>query len=98
MNMQTIRQIKSILAQHKSELVQKYHLRQLGVFGSYARKDKTAQSDIDLLVEFEEPIGLEFVTLAEELEKLLGIKVDLVSINAIKPKMLKIIKKDLVYV
>jgi len=96
--MQTIRQIKSILAQHKSELVQKYHLRQLGVFGSYARKDKTAQSDIDLLVEFEEPIGLEFVTLAEELEKLLGIKVDLVSINAIKPKMLKIIKKDLVYV
>ena len=96
--MQTIRQIKSILAQHKSELVQKYHLRQLGVFGSYARKDKTAQSDIDLLVEFEEPIGLEFVTLAEELESLLGVKVDLVSINAIKPKLFKIIKKDLVYV
>jgi len=96
--MQTIRQIKSILAQHKSELVQKYHLRQLGVFGSYARKDKTAQSDIDLLVEFEEPIGLEFVTLAEELEKLLGIRVDLVSINAIKPKMRKIIMKDIVYV
>jgi len=96
--MQTIRQIKSILAQHKSELAQKYHLRQLGVFGSYARKDKTAQSDIDLVVEFKEPIGLEFVTLAEELESLLGIKVDLVSINAIKPKMLKIIKKDIVYV
>ena len=96
--MQTIRQIKSILAQHKSELAQKYHLRHLGIFGSYARKDQTAQSDIDLLVEFEEPIGLEFVSLAEELESLLGAKVDLVSINAIKPKMFKIIKKDLVYV
>jgi predicted nucleotidyltransferase len=96
--MQTIRQIKSILAQHKSELAQKYHLRHLGIFGSYARKDQTAQSDIDLLVEFEEPIGLEFVSLAEELESLLGVKVDLVSINAIKPKMFKIIKKDLVYV
>ena len=96
--MQTLRQIKSILAEHKSELARKYHLKQLGVFGSYARKDKTAQSDIDLLVEFAEPIGLEFVTLAEELESLLGVKVDLVSVNAIKPKMFKIIKKDLVYV
>jgi len=96
--MQTIRRIKSILAEHKSELVQKYHLRQLGVFGSYARKDNSAQSDIDLLVEFEEPIGLEFVTLAEELEKLLGIKVDLVSVNALKPRMRKIIKKDILYV
>ena len=96
--MQTLRQIKSVLAQHKSELAQKYHLRQLRIFGSYARKDKTAQSDIDLLVEFDGPIGLEFVTLAEELEALLGVKVDLVSVNAIKPRMFKIIKKDLVYV
>ena len=96
--MQTLRHIKSILAQQKSELTQKYHLRQLGIFGSYARKDKTAQSDIDLLVEFDGPIGLEFVTLAEELESLLGVKVDLVSVNAIKPKMFKLIKKDLVYV
>lgn len=96
--MPTLGQIKSILAQHKYELARKYHLRQLGIFGSYARKNKTAHSDIDLLVEFEEPIGLEFVTLAEELESLLGAKVDLVSINAIKPKMFKIIKKDLVYV
>jgi len=96
--MQTLRQIKSVLALHKSELAQKYHLRQLGIFGSYARKDKTVQSDIDLLVEFDGPIGLEFVSLAEELESLLGVKVDLVSANAIKPKMFKIIKKDLVYV
>jgi uncharacterized protein len=96
--MQTLRQIKSVLAQHKSELAQKYHLVKLGIFGSYARKDKTAQSDIDLLVEFDGPIGLEFVTLAEELESLLGVKVDLVSVNAIKPRMFKIIKKDLVYV
>ncbi len=96
--MQTISQIKSILAQHKSELSRKYHLKQIGVFGSYARRDKTTQSDIDLLVELEKPIGLEFVTLADELESLLGVKVDLVSLNAIKPKMLKSIKKDLVYV
>ena len=96
--MQTIRRIKSILAEHKSGLAQKYHLRLLGIFGSYARKENSAQSDVDLLVEFKEPIGLEFVTLAEELEKLLGIKVDLVSVNALKPRMRKIIKKDIVYV
>ena len=96
--MQTLRQIKTILAQHKSELAQKYHLRQLGIFGSYTRKDRTARSDIDLLVELDGPIGLDFVTLAEDLEELLGVKVDLVSANAIKPRMFKIIKKDLVYV
>ena len=78
--------------------LREYNPEMIGVFGSYARKDNSAQSDIDLLVEFEEPIGLEFVTLAEELEKLLGIRVDLVSINAIKPKMRKIIMKDIVYV
>lgn len=88
--MPTLGQIKSILAQHKPELSQKYHLRQLGIFGSYTREENSALSDIDLLVEFEEPIGLEFVTLAEELESLLGIKVDLVSINALKPGCLKV--------
>ncbi|MCX5895580.1 MAG: nucleotidyltransferase family protein [Proteobacteria bacterium] len=96
--MKTIEQLKKNLARHKSELVKKYHIKRMGIFGSYARGDKTPRSDVDVLVEFEEPIGLEFVTLAEELESLLGVKVDLVSINAIKPKMLNLIKQELIYV
>ena len=55
-------------------------------------------SDIDILVEFDKPIGLDFVLLADELEAILGVKVDLVTTNALKPKMFEYIKQDLQYV
>ena len=96
--MKTISQLKRILAKHKRALRDKYHVKQLGFFGSYARGDETLSSDLDIMVDFESPIGLDFVTLAEELESLLGVKVDLVSTRAIKPRMMESIKKELVYV
>jgi predicted nucleotidyltransferase len=96
--MKTISQLKKILAKHKRELRDKYHVKQLGLFGSYARGDETQSSDLDIMVDFEAPIGLDFVTLAEELESLLGVKVDLVSARAVKPRMMESIKKELVYV
>ncbi|MBI4235702.1 nucleotidyltransferase domain-containing protein, partial [Candidatus Peregrinibacteria bacterium] len=67
-------------------------------FGSYARGEAKNNSDLDLMVEFEGPIGLEFVDLADDIENLVGIKVDLVSKSAIKPKYLKFVKKHLIYV
>ena len=91
-------QLKAILAGHKRELREKYQVRQLGIFGSYVRGDEAQASDLDIMVDLEKPIGLEFVTLAEELEALLGLKVDLVSAKAIKPRMMETIKKELVYV
>jgi len=96
--MKTLNQLKTILAVHKPELMKKYHVKRLGVFGSYARGDEMAFSDLDIIVDFEKPIGLDFVTLADELESMLGVKVDLVSANAIKPRMLESIKEELVYV
>jgi predicted nucleotidyltransferase len=96
--MKTISQLKRILAKHKRALRDKYHVKQLGFFGSYARGDETLSSDLDIMVDFEAPIGLDFVTLAEELESLLGVKVDLVSARAVKPRMMESIKKELVYV
>ena len=53
---------------------------------------------MDILVEFEKPVGLDFVTLAEELEAILGVKVDLVSANAIRPDMMPSVKECLIYV
>jgi predicted nucleotidyltransferase len=50
------------------------------------------------MVEFDKPIGLAFVDLAEDIEQLLKIKVDLVSRRAIKPRMLKSIEQELIYV
>lgn len=96
--MKTISELKRILAKHKRELRDKYHVKQLGLFGSYVRGDETQSSDLDIMVDFEAPIGLDFVTLAEELESLLGVKVDLVSARAIKSRMMESIKKELVYV
>lgn len=87
-----------LLEEKKSYLKEKYSVKSISIFGSYSRNEETPQSDIDILVEFENPVGLEFVDLAEELEDILGIKVDLVSKKGIKEKYLKEIEQDLVHV
>lgn len=94
----TIEKIKSILHTHKQALKNKFKIKTIGIFGSYSRGDATEISDIDILVEFEEPIGIEFIALAENLEKILNIKVDLVSRNAVRPKIMKYIEEELIYV
>ena len=96
--MKTINEIKSILKFHKNNLQEKYKIKQLGLFGSFCRGEENEDSDIDILVEFSESVGLEFIDLAFELERILGSKVDLVSKSGIKPKYFKYVKKDLVYV
>ena len=90
--------ITLILRENKSRLLKKYHLVSIGLFGSFARDDFNDKSDIDILIEYEKQMGIEFIDLAEELEKLLKRPVDLVSRNGIKPKYFKEIQKDLVYV
>ena len=73
-------------------------IKEIGIFGSYTRGDNNEDSDIDILVEFENPIGLEFVDLAYELEELLNHKIDLVSKKAIKSRLINYINEDLIYV
>ncbi|MBL7718149.1 MAG: nucleotidyltransferase family protein [Flavipsychrobacter sp.] len=90
--------ILATLGSHKSALVEKYNVKTLGLFGSYSRNDASDNSDVDLLVDFSEPIGIEFVDLADELEDLLRHKVDLVSVKAVKQKYLELIQKDIIYV
>ena len=96
--MKNINEIKELLQKNKADLMMKYNLRSIALFGSITRNEATEKSDVDILVDFEKPIGLEFVLLADELEEILGVKVDLVTPNAIKPKMFEYIKRDLVYV
>ncbi len=80
--------IRKILSEHKEELKRKYHLKSIAIFGSYTRKEEKETSDVDILVEFENPIGWEFVDLCEELKKLLGVKVDVVTKRAVLSKPL----------
>jgi predicted nucleotidyltransferase len=96
--MKNLSEIKKLLDKNKQALENKYHIKSIGLFGSVVRGDATELSDIDILVEFKKPIGLDFVTLGDELEEILGTKVDLVTLNSIKPRMLEYISQDLVYV
>ena len=86
------------LRKHKPELQLKYHVANLSLFGSYARGDETPESDVDLLVEFSAPVGIEFVDLLIELENILHTKVDLVSKKALKPHYRNSIEEDLILV
>jgi len=94
----TCNSIKETLAKHKLYLNHKYHISYLAVFGSISRGDNNDKSDIDILVDFTEPIGIDFIDLADELENILKHKVDLVTRNAIKPKYFAQIKDELQYV
>jgi uncharacterized protein len=96
--MKTLQEIRTALANHKERLFQDYPIRSLAIFGSYSRKEQKDSSDLDILVEFSGKIGVRFIDLAEELESIVGFKVDLVSKNGIKEKYLKTIDSDLIYV
>ena len=75
-----------------------YPIKSMAIFGSYARKEQTEESDLDLMVEFNGKIGMRFIDLAEEIESLVGFKVDMVSRKGIKDKYYKSIQSDLIYV
>lgn len=96
--MKDFAQIREILIYHKPLLLKKYPLKAIGIFGSITRNRQTSKSDIDILVEFKKPVGVEFIDLAEELEKILDVKVYLVSKKGVKPGYLKSIEKELTYV
>lgn len=98
MSQSAAEEIVTQLRREKSRLSAKYHVKSLGLFGSYARGEHTPESDVDLLAEFSEPIGIEIVDLVDELEALLKRQVDLVSHKAIKSRMLPFVEKDLIYV
>ncbi len=82
----------------KERLTRTYPISSFALFGSYARSEQTPESDIDLLVELNGKIGSGFINLAEDLESELGQKVDLVSKKGIKPRYLKAIESELIYV
>ena len=90
--------ILNLLSQNKHELENKFKVRRMALFGSYARGDQQSDSDVDILVDIDPSVGLDFVTLAEQIEQLLELPVELVSLRAIKPKKLKYIEQDLIYV
>jgi len=98
--MRTLEEIKRILAEHKEELKERYGVKELGIFGSYSRGEQRELSDVDILICLKKPIGFRFLELWDYLEDLLGVKVDLLTPNALKqkPQLWESVKDDLIYV
>lgn len=87
------------LTQHKPELIRRFGITDLALFGSTARNEARPDSDIDVLVSFDGPatskryFGVQFY-----LEDLLGSPVDLVTDKALRPQLRPYIEKELVHV
>jgi predicted nucleotidyltransferase len=78
----------NIITKHVPDLKSRFGVRSFAIFGSVARGEERPDSDIDILVEFEKPVGLfEFAALRRHLSELLGSKVDLVTPSAIRAEM-----------
>lgn len=96
-----MRQPKVLLFNRQGKFLRKISQKGSGpgeFFRPFTRDDFRDDSDIDILNEHGQPMGIEFIDLAEEHEKLLKRPVDLVSRNGIKPKYFKEIQKNLMYV
>lgn len=96
--MTSLSQIRSTLSSHKAEVAKLFGVKNHAAFGSNARNEKRANRDIDILVEFSEPLDIGFIELGDYLENILSVWVDLVSKDGIKPKYLQRIEPDLIFV
>jgi len=98
--MRNLAQIQRILREQKAFLQERFGVKRLAVFGSYARGEATPMSDLDLLVDLKGPIGWEVVDLHDYLEAVLGVRVHLVTEGALrrKPALWEEVREDLIYV
>jgi hypothetical protein len=97
--MKKLTAIKKIIREHKTLLRERYNINRIGVFGSYARGDTHSGSDLDVLVEFSEPISLiQLISLENYLSDIVGLKVDVVPKEDIRKELKDTILKDAVYV
>ena len=96
--MLVLSEIKQILTYIKPELQSRFNVKRIGLFGSVVRGEQTSNSDIDIIVDFNKPIGIEFIDLATFLENNLKTHVDLVSMNGVKAKYLQTFEAEIIYV
>lgn len=91
--------LRQELAELKPLLVETYPINELGIFGSYARGEHHAGSDLDVLVAFDEPVTLfDLVRLENELTDRLGVDVDLVTRESLKPRVGERVASEIQYV
>ncbi len=97
--MKTKEEIFKVLKNELPHLRERYGIRKIGLFGSYSRGEQNMESDVDLLVQFERPIGFfNFIAIENYLSERIGVKVELVTEDALKPLLKPYIIEEVVYV
>ncbi|WP_313888478.1 nucleotidyltransferase family protein [Nostoc spongiaeforme] len=98
-DMKTLEEIKQTLTTRKPLLQKQYRVTELGVFGSYARGEQTQTSDVDILIDYEQaPTLFQLVELRDYLAGVVGVKVDVVTKNGLKPRIRERVLSEVVYV
>lgn len=90
--------LENKLKKIKPILTEKFYISEIGYFGSYAEEQQTDHSDLDLIVEFSQPVGWSFFTLEKFLEQTLGLPIDLVTKNALKERIKSSILDQVIYI
>ncbi len=93
--MVTHNEIIEVIRKNFPYLKDMYKVKRIGLFGSFVKGTQRENSDVDLLVEFEEPIGLHFVEMAEYIEKMLGRSIDILTPEGIRSIRIKEIADDI---
>ncbi len=96
--MLTLAEITGLLKAHLPEMKMRYPIDEIALFGSYARGEATEESDVDILVNYQGTDAWNFLDLHEELENMLGKKVDILTKRAVRTKFWELIQNELVYV
>lgn len=93
--MLTKEKIAELLREKYPHLIAEYGVKRLGLFGSHAKGEQSEESDVDLVAEFEKPIGLRFIEFAEYIENILGKKADILTIEGVRQITVKKIAQDI---
>jgi predicted nucleotidyltransferase len=97
-SMKSFEEIKEIISQSKPIFQEEYKVKEIGIFGSYVRGEQNEDSDVDVLIAFEKPPSLlKFVELENYLSETIGIKVDLVMKQVLKPRIGENILAEVIY-
>jgi predicted nucleotidyltransferase len=94
MNKDDIDKIRQI----KQYLIEYYGIKEIGIFGSTVRDENSDESDLDILIDLEKPLGLKFFEIKEKLENLTNKKVDLVLKKGLKKALKDRILKEVIYI
>ncbi|HNS31523.1 MAG TPA: nucleotidyltransferase family protein [bacterium] len=95
----TLEEMRKILLVHKDEIQNKYKVKEIGIFGSFARGEQRKTSDVDILVEFKKtPDVFHLIDLEDYLKGLMHTKVDLVRKSAIREELKDTVEKEVIYI